>query len=70
MVGKCGPCFPGQKEVEESPGQCCNSCADVQSVLKRKALRRLKWEEHPLCRHEALLSDPVREALPCFFKQT
>lgn len=60
MVGKCGPCFLGHKDMEEAGGQCCNSCADVQSVFKRKALRRLKWDEHPLCRHEALLADPVR----------
>jgi len=60
MVGKCGPCFLGHKDMEEAGGQCCNSCADVQSVFKRKALRRLKWDEHPLCRHEALLADPAK----------
>lgn len=36
MVGKCGPCFLGHKDMEEGGGQCCNSCADVQSVFKRK----------------------------------
>ena len=59
MAGKCGPCFPNHDEMQEVKDQCCNSCADVQSVYRRKGLRRLNWEEHPMCRHEAMLADPV-----------
>jgi len=60
MAGKCGPCFPNHDEMQEVKDQCCNSCADVQSVYRRKGLRRLNWEEHPMCRHEAMLADPAK----------
>jgi len=60
QAGKCGACYPAHGEVAEVAGQCCNSCAEVQSVYRRKALTRLIWEEHTLCQHEALLADPVR----------
>ena len=62
--GKCGPCFPHVKDVPETEGsaQCCNSCEDVKSVYQQKALSRLKWEEHPICEHEAMLLDPAKLA--------
>jgi len=65
-AGKCGPCFP---HVKESPGKalpsgkCCNSCADVKSMykmLESEGTWKLKWEEHPICTHEAVLLDPAR----------
>mmetsp|Transcript_21865 Transcript_21865/g.72429 ORF Transcript_21865/g.72429 Transcript_21865/m.72429 type:complete len:407 (-) Transcript_21865:1016-2236(-) len=62
MAGKCGSCFQKRDEMPEAEGQCCNSCADVQSVYRAKALKRLVWEEHPLCQHEAMLLEPARLA--------
>jgi len=62
FAGRCMPCFPQVPDIPEEPGktQCCNSCADVQQVYERKALSRLKWEEHPLCEHEAVMINPAR----------
>ena len=62
FAGSCGPCFPQAKDIPEAGGTCCNSCADVKSVYQQKMLSRLKWEEHPLCEHEAVLLDPARLA--------
>lgn len=61
---RCGPCFPQAPDVPEAPdkSQCCNNCAEVKTVYENKALSRLKWEEHPLCQHEAVLLDPARLA--------
>ena len=64
FAGQCGPCFPQAEDLPEAPdkSQCCNSCADVKSVYQQKMLSRLKWEEHPLCEHDAVLLDPARLA--------
>jgi len=61
-AGRCMECFPHNKDIPEEKGQCCNVCADVQKVYERKGLARLKWDEHPLCVHEAVLMDPARLA--------
>jgi hypothetical protein len=64
FAGQCGACFPQAEDLPEAPdkSQCCNSCADVKSVYQQKMLSRLKWEEHPLCEHDAVLLDPARLA--------
>jgi len=61
-AGRCMPCFPQVSGMPESAGQCCNNCADVQALYQAKALTKLKWEEHPMCQHEAVLLDPARLA--------
>merc|ERR1712060_148467 len=58
--GRCMPCFPQVTDIPEEPNQCCQICEDVQKLYKQKALSRLKWEEHPLCQHEAVLVDPAK----------
>tara|TARA_B110000046_G_C12756824_1_gene299116 strand:- start:75 stop:626 length:552 start_codon:yes stop_codon:yes gene_type:complete len=67
LKGQCGPCYPhlpaGQKKPEGN--KCCNSCADVKALykdLQAAGTWQLKWEEHPICQHEAVLLDPSRLA--------
>ena len=52
MARGCGECFPHTNDLDEAPGQCCNSCEDVQSLYPAMERRLLKWEDHPLCLHE------------------
>jgi len=69
MAGKCGECFPDHS-MRETPGQCCNSCGEVRAVYQSVGAvatahahdpqSKLKWENHPLCLHEAVLIDPSR----------
>mmetsp|Transcript_19586 Transcript_19586/g.41379 ORF Transcript_19586/g.41379 Transcript_19586/m.41379 type:complete len:399 (-) Transcript_19586:222-1418(-) len=60
FADKCMPCYPQLKDMPETAGECCNSCGAVQRVYGERRLARLKWEEHPLCEHEAVLLDPAR----------
>eukprot|EP00966_Prymnesium_polylepis_P025782 594516-Prymnesium_polylepis.2 len=56
--------------MRETPGQCCNSCGEVRAVYQSVGAvatahahdpqSKLKWENHPLCLHEAVLIDPSR----------
>ena len=57
----CGPCFPQVEGLSEG-SECCNSCDAVKRVYQARALPRLKWEEHPLCTHEAVMLDPSKLA--------
>ena len=62
--GSCGACFPQDAEFDEQSELCCNSCADVKSLYSSKAsMSKLKWEEHPLCQHEAVAA-PTRRTDP------
>ena len=66
-LGKsCGACYPHLPPHAERPadkGLCCNSCSDVKSLYAGlEAKWKLKWEDHPLCVHEAVLLDPSRLA--------
>jgi hypothetical protein len=63
----CGPCFPQLEAERKVPPRgferrCCSSCADVKSLYAElgKSQEHLKWEEHPICQHEAVLMDPSR----------
>ena len=64
FAGRCGPCFPHLTDMHEPPdkSQCCNSCDDVKTLYAQKDAMhsQLKWEQHPLCQHEAVLLDPAR----------
>jgi len=66
LNGRCGPCFPQIKVKTKLPAghgsHCCNACADVKTVYAKLAAESasVKWEEHPLCQHEAVLLDPAR----------
>ena len=64
----CGPCFAEDQVTfnQMYANRCCNTCADVRElyhlikVNKQKShdTLKLKWEEHPVCEHEAALLEP------------
>jgi hypothetical protein len=61
-AGSCGPCFPQVKGHVEASHECCNTCADVKALYQSRRQAQFRWEEHPLCAHEAVLLDPNRLA--------
>lgn len=63
LKGTCGECFPQVKAMSERAGLCCNTCTDVRKAyehMPKTDTEHLRWEEHPLCLHEAVLIDPSR----------
>ena len=66
----CGACFPQLDTSAHAPdtgGKCCNSCADVRTLYSSlgadiRTKQNIKWEEHPLCTHEAVMLEPSRLA--------